>query len=157
MRILVEKEGKIYRSMTIQSPDAFAAPTSNAAFPCLIWDHEGRFTEADRSSVAEALLDAGCQYAVCAGRDSDAWENAVDMEFVARHLGDTEAERDRAHVMTTSHEGESEDEVAFFFVKCTNFDQHEFTDYLVLHVGTSGARETLNASVQQHALSGEAV
>ena len=114
MEILAENEGKVYRATSIQSPDAFAAPPSSAAFPCLIWDHEGQFTDADRSIVAKALLESGCHYVVCAGIQPEAWENTVDMEYVDRHFEDTEAESRRALVMTTSHEGESEEDLRWY-------------------------------------------
>ena len=54
--------------------------------------------------------------------------------------------------MTTWHTGETADEVAFFFALNTNFDNHEFTRYLVLHVGTGPAREELDAAVRKYAL-----
>lgn len=55
------------------------------------------------------------------------------------------SEREARTVMTTAHEGESMDEVAFFFVRLTSFDAHRFTDLLVLAIGsdeTSAGRLT---------------
>lgn len=152
MEILVENEGKVYGTIIIDGPDDFASPFCDALFPSLIWDHDGRYTDAARSAIAKTLLEAGCRYAVCSGKDCDAWHIAVDMAFVETHLNDPDEVRDSVHVMTTSHDGESPDDVAFFLVLCTNFDDHEFRRYLVLHVGSGPAKAQVDAAVRKYAL-----
>lgn len=152
MRVLAERDGKVYGAITVEVPGDFEAPFVGALFPCLVWDHSGRFSETDRSAVARALLDAGCRYAVCGGQRCEAWEAAVDVEFVTRHADASQEALDAAHVMTTSHRGESPDDVAFFFVLNTNFDEHAFERYLVLHIGTGPAEHALEAAVRGWAL-----
>jgi hypothetical protein len=127
------------------------SPFPGTLFPCLIWDHDGRFTEAKRLVVAQALLQAGCRYTVCGGENCEAWHDIVDMEYVMQHLDDSEEVREAMHVMTTWHDDESPDDVAFFFVLNTNFDYHDFQRYLVLHVGTGPLKEQVNAAVQKYA------
>ena len=157
MNVLVEKEGKIYVGVTIVRPGDFASPFPGAEFPCLIWDHGSRFTDQERSAVANAVLDSGCRYAVCGGDSCEAWHDAVDTEYVKLHSHDSEEVRAPAMVMTTWHTGESPDDVGFFFVLHTNFDHHDFQHYLVLHVGTSEAMEHVDAAVRKYALGGGAV
>ena len=157
MIILAEKDAKIYGAITIDGPSDFAPPFAGILFPCLIWDHDGRFTDAQRAAVAKELLDAGCRYAVCAGQNCEVWHDAVDSELVRQDVDDPEKVREAMHVMTTWHAGESPDDVAFFFVLNTDFDEHEFTRYLVLHVGTSQAAEQVDAAVRRYALDKEAV
>jgi hypothetical protein len=157
MDVLAENEGKIYRAIAVDGPGGFVSPFPGALFPCLIWDHEGRFTDADRSAVAKALLEAGCRYAVCGGESCEAWHDAVDTEFVRQHLADPEDVREAVHVMTTWHDGESPDDVAFFFVLNTDFDDHDFSRYLILHVGTGETTEQVDAAVRRYALNENAV
>ena len=157
MDLLVETEGKVYRAIAIDGPRGFASPFPDALFPCLIWDHDGHFTEAQRSAVARALLKGGCRYAVCGGQSCEAWHDAVDTAFVEQHLDDPEELREAVHVMTTWHAGESPDDVAFFFVRNTNFDRHDFKRYLVLHVGTGKTREQVDAAVRGYALNKKSV
>ena len=90
MDLLVETEGKVYRAIAIDGPRGFASPFPDALFPCLIWDHDGHFTEAQRSAVARALLKGGCRYAVCGGQSCEAWHDSVDTAFVEQHLDDPE-------------------------------------------------------------------
>jgi hypothetical protein len=98
------------------------------------------------------LLEGGCRYAVCAGADCEAWHDAIDLEFVKLHSDDPEHVINTVHVMTTWHQGESPDDVAFFFVMNTNFDAHDFDRYLVLHLGTSAAVVKVDAAVRKYAL-----
>jgi hypothetical protein len=42
--------------------------------------------------------------------------------------------------MTTWHDGERPDDVAFFFVSSTSVDDVDVRNYLVIHVGSSKAR-----------------
>ena len=157
MYVLAENDDKIYTAATIDGSGAFVDPFPGSLFPCLIWDHEGRFTEPARSAIARALLDAGCRYAVCGGNNCEAWHDAVDAAFVNAHLDDPDDLRESMHVMTTWHDGETPDDVAFFFVLNTNFDEHDFRRYLVLHVGTGPAREQIDAAVRTYVLSKNAV
>jgi hypothetical protein len=157
MEVLAEKDGKIFSTATLHRPDAFMSPFAGVLFPCLIWDHEGHFRELARSATARALLEAGCRYAVCAGKNCEAWHDAVDMEFVKAHLHDPDGILESVHVMTSCHHEETPDDVAFFFVLNTNFDNHEFRHYLVLHVGTGPARDQVNEAVRKYVLGENAV
>ena len=157
MNVLVENEGKTYGALAIDAPDDFVSPFPGALFPCMIWDHDGRFTEAGRSAVARRLLQAGCRYAVCGGHHCEAWHDAIDEEYVAQHVNGSDEARNAVHVMTTWHANETPDDVAFFFVLNTNFDDHDFKHYLVLHVGDGRAKQEVDAAVRRHAVNKEAV
>ena len=87
----------------------------------------------------------------------EAWHDAMDQEFVKQHLDDPQEVCEAAHVMTTWHEGENPDDVAFFFVLNTDFDDHEFRKYLILHIGTGELREQVDAAVRKYALHEEAI
>jgi hypothetical protein len=152
MTVLAERGGKAYEATTIRDARQFEAPFGDRLFPCLLWDHQGGSTASDRSALAKLLLEGGCRYAVCAGADCEAWHDAIDLEFVRMHSEAPEHVIDAVHVMTTWHEGESADEVAFFFVMNTNFDAHDFDRYLVLHIGTSAAVAKVDAAVRKYAL-----
>lgn len=152
MTILAEKNEKSYIATTIGAPHEFVAPFGDGPFPCLLWDHHGGFTASDRSALAKALLNSGCRYAVCGGRDCEAWHDAIDLEFATAHLDDPEEVIDAAHVMTSWHDRESPDDVAFFFVLNTNFDAHDFSRYLVLHLWTGAAQAEVDEAVRRYAL-----
>lgn len=157
MIVLAEKEGRIFAAETIQRPGDFTCPFPEALFPCLIWDHASGFSDEERSMVARALIDNGCRYAVCAGECCEAWHDTVDAQLLRQDITDPAGDVEAPFVMTTWHEGEGPDEVAFFFVVNTNFEDHDFQRYLVLHVGSSDVTATLNAAVRKYALNEDAV
>lgn len=116
----------------MQPGDALDPPFGGEAYPVLLWA-TGRTTAAQKQRLAEALIASNCRYVVCGGRESGAWEEAADAAFTAREM--TEAALDALLVMTTSHERESPDDVAFFFANNTSFGPHDFARYLVLMIG----------------------
>jgi len=150
MKVLAEIEGKVYGALSAATPADFTSPFPGRPFLCLLWDHEGRASDADRSTLARALLEAGCRYAVCGGRDCEAWHDAFDAEFIRKN-GPGEPD-DSTHVITTWHDGESPAEVAFFFVDCTGPGGPSFKDHLVLHIGEGEAKTALESAVARYAL-----
>jgi hypothetical protein len=149
MEIIAKSPDKTVTATTIDRP-FFSPPLQGVLFPCLIWDHTGEFSHQQRRAVAGLLIEAGCRYVVCGGLHAEAWHDAVDMEFVSRHLDEPDEARGSVHVMTTWHEGESPDTVASFFVLHTNFGHHGFRHYLVLHVGTGPGIAPLEAAIRRH-------
>jgi hypothetical protein len=156
IELLAESAGQSYLACTLDPSAAFASPFADAPFPCLIWDHDGRATGEQRAAVVRALLEAGCRYFVCGGQNCKPWHDAADDEFLARHFHDPEAASDIDYVLTSSHENESVDGVAFFFVNCTNLHAHDFRRFLVLHVGERPDRGPLEAAVRRQVLDDDA-
>lgn len=103
------------------------------------------------------MLGGGCRYAVCGGLHCEEWHDAVDNEFLKKHIDDPDEVLpdevlDESHVMTTWHENEPAEDVGFFFVLNTNFDFHDFQQYLVLHVGRGREVAHVDAAVRKYAL-----
>jgi hypothetical protein len=152
------QEGKrAYYSAAIEQPRDFHPPFGGQPYPCLLWDHAGQLTAEERSKLADALIASNCCYAVCAGVDCEAWEDSVDDVF-ARTSDASANVSDERHVMTTAHSNESVDDVALFFVRNTNFGEHDFHKFLILHVGGSSAdRQLVVDAVRREALGETAV
>jgi hypothetical protein len=105
--------------------------------------------------VAEVLLADGCRYAVCAGKQCERWHDIIDEVFVQAHLDQPESALDAAHVITSWHDGETPDEVAFFFILNTSFDGLQFDRYVVLHIGHGSDSAELDARVVHYAIGEE--
>lgn len=130
--------------MPDQAPDP---PFDGEPYPALVWAARPT-TDAQKQRIAQALIASGCRYVVCGGEESEAWEDAADHAYLLQDL--PEPVPDDRLVMTTSHRGEPEDEVARFFVHDTCFGDHVFTRYLVLLVGADDAvRARLAAAVRE--------
>ncbi|MCW1915716.1 hypothetical protein OJ996_19170 [Luteolibacter sp. GHJ8] len=97
-------------------------------------------------------MEAGCRYVVCGGQDCEDWHDAVDMAFVLANADEPGGADAAPLVMTTWHEKESPDEVAFHFIHLTDFEDVAFRNYLVLHLGAGPEEQPLEATVISHAL-----
>lgn len=97
--------------------------------------------------LCSRLLAAGCRYLVAGGVECSDWHDAMDIAVAIREIDDPQEETDKLAVMTTWHEGEAEDDVAFFFVNNTNFEDYVFERFLILSVGP-GAPDALLRAVR---------
>jgi hypothetical protein len=116
-----------------------------------IWDTRDRRSPHELTALSGALVASGVRYAVCGGVDCKTWHDAVDLAFIQLDLHGEEY--DSRFVMTSWHTDEPVDDVAFFFVLNTNFDTHDFTQFLVLQLGADRMTEhQLRESVRKHAM-----
>lgn len=97
-------------------------------FSCLVWAYDS-VAEEQRQALLEHLIKNGCRSVVCAGVDSQLWEN--DADFINLEL---EKEQPNLFVTTTTHKDETPVDIIFFLLNCTNFDNYEFKNHLILLV-----------------------
>ena len=135
--------------LIVEEPEDFTLFFKRTPYPCLIW--AGRSTSAAfKADLVRRLIQSNCRYVVCAGTECQAWETAADEAFVNSDADFNPP--DERHVMTTAHEGESPDEVAFFFVNLTNFDDHDFRRYAVMFIGADeSTRREVMARIEHYA------
>ncbi|MFN0138248.1 MAG: hypothetical protein ACKVS9_19260 [Phycisphaerae bacterium] len=128
---LIHEQREYYR-IGIDRPDEFELPFPAQAYPCLLWDHVGSWRSHDRAALARAILATDCRYAVCGGVTRSQWHDELDLAFVDTVPVD---QSDARFMMTSWHTNESPLEVAWFFAMNTNFDDHDFTKFLVIELG----------------------
>ncbi len=97
-------------------------------FVCLIWNERDSVLDPEITSF---LLEHECRYILCGGDLCDEQELEIDRLHVERMNADPKT----PHIMTTNHEGESIEELTDFALNCTDFDDCEFSRYLILYVG----------------------
>lgn len=114
-------------------PYEFQSPFSGQEFVCILMANDSSITPAEQNHISDRIVAEGCRYAVCGGIDCSSSHDAVDW---AHLVTDPDYHPpDETFVMTTWHEDESPAEVIWFGLHCTNFDQHDFTRYLLLLLG----------------------
>jgi len=67
------------------------------------------------------------------GIDATDWDSSVDMAFIASDPDFNPP--DERFIRTTWHDNQSIAEVLWFACNCTNFDAHDFHDYVMIMVG----------------------
>ena len=82
------------------------------------WDQEGNSDFQPLQPLITRLIDLGCKYFVCAGKDSERLHDFIDDMILDISLsGDQE---NGADIMTTWHDDDTNDDVAHFFLHSTN-------------------------------------
>jgi hypothetical protein len=147
MMLITRAGDRTYSLLQAAANELPAVVFETRYFPCLLWDLAEHRPESELQGVVSSLLSSGSRYLVCGGISCSAWERVADDVAIARFSEDAE-------VMTTAHRGQTENEVARFFVFNTNFGVHDFKEYLVLVLGETGDGivEQLCASIRRYAL-----
>jgi hypothetical protein len=135
LELIHEQDGREYWLQVLGATADFQPPFAGAPYPVLLWDTAGDRSLEDLATLAAALIDSGVRNAVCGGRECERWHDALDTAFLAQGLSGEEYES--RFVMTSWHTDESPDDVAFFFVWNTNFDDHDFRRFLVVQLGAN--------------------
>jgi len=124
-------------------------PEMDGHYPALVWNTTPGVKTEEIASVMRRLIANGCRYIVAAGAECERWHDIADEQFFAQFP--TEPERDANVVMTSWHAGESPEDVILFLVYGTNFEEHDFKEYLVLQFGDDDMVESqLNAAIARH-------
>jgi hypothetical protein len=154
MDLILDDPPRSFWLQIIEGVSDFDPPFGSTPYVCLLWDTVGDRSNDELMDLSNALVATGARYVVAGGTDCERWHDAVDDAFLALELDG--AEYDARFVMTSWHTDQTPDEVAFFFVGCTNFDEHRFTEYLVLQLGSDWhTQQGLCEAVRNHALAPE--
>lgn len=129
--------------------DSLATPFGDEAYVALLWAADATFSEVARMKVVHALVDSGCRYIVCGGTNCERWHDEADLASVSLSTQSDSSRSEMPVVMTSWHDGESIEEVVSFAANCTNSDNHDFKNFLVLIVGEGSARLTCAEQVSR--------
>jgi hypothetical protein len=124
--------GDRYWWCALSSAAEFVVPVRDSPFSLLLWDVAGGWSASERVRLANALLDAGCRYAVCGGVDCEVWHDTIDWAFVDREIANNHAAR---LVMTTGHTDEPIEDVVQFFVLHARLPGEDLREHLVVQIG----------------------
>jgi hypothetical protein len=156
MQPFFEHSGHRFHRQAIIYAHDFVPAFGGKAYPCLVWNHGEGWAVPDASALAARLLDSNCRYVVSAGAGCERLHDVVDQVFVHRCLDRPEAESEAQFVMTTWHTDKPVDDTTFFFAFCTSFDDHDFSDFLLLHVGgTTAQHAVVEASLRKEVVDAE--
>lgn len=101
-------------------------------YACMVWASELTSISL-KNDVSSALVASGCRYIVAGGLEGTIWDDAGDWAYLATEPNYDPP--DETFVMTSWHDDEPMKEVLWFLLNVTNFDDHFFTNYLIIHAG----------------------
>lgn len=153
MQPFLEHDDRRFYRQVIRMAADFEPPFRGSPYPCLVWNHGAALSEADAFSLSCALIESDCRYIVSAGVGCESLHDAADQAFTSRFSHLPEQAQDERHVMTSWHSDEPMDDTTFFFAFSTSFDNHDFCEFLVLHVAGSAAdHAAVEASIRKEVL-----
>jgi hypothetical protein len=130
--LTTSRNGTRIHAICLNRPYSLCPPLFDGRpFVALVVNNDANISSDDQHAISLALVQSGCQYAVCAGHNCSSWDDSVDL---ANLEVDPELTDDK-FVMTTWHSGDTVTDIVFFFLNSTNFNQHKFTDFLILFIG----------------------
>jgi hypothetical protein len=133
MELLATKDQKEIWLLELDKPYNLASAFNDMEYVCILFNNDPDISNEDQNRISDQLVRSGCKYAVCAGFNCSSWDDSVDLAYLA--TDENYDPPDETFVMTSWHENESAEEIIFFGLNGTNFDDHYFNKYLVLFVG----------------------
>ena len=143
MKFFKQSPGKALVHVWVSNADDLSVCSEvTDLYACMVWASE--MTSASfKDDVAQALVASGCRYIVAGGLEGTLWDDAGDWAYL--ETDPNYDPPDDTSVMTSWHDGEPISEVLEFLLNTTNFDDHAFTTYMILHAGRSGGRRNHRA------------
>ena len=156
MELVAARDGKEVWFYQTDRPFVFAPPFPGRHYAAIVFSNDESVTDSERQSLTHALFTTGCRYGVFTGHLSGVWEFALDTACIESAPDYNPS--DEAFTMTTSHEGESVEDVIFFGLMSTAFDPHDFDRFLILFVGPrTGLRDEVETAIRSVWHDGRAV
>jgi hypothetical protein len=147
MELLFSRDGREVWFHQIERPFVLEPPFSGCCYVAIVFSNDESITNEERQILTRELFTSGCRYGVFAGHACGNWECALDMAYIESDPAYMPS--DEVFTMTTSHEGESVEDVVFFGLMNTAFDSHDFDRFLVLFVGSrAGLRDEVAAAIR---------
>jgi hypothetical protein len=147
VELLTARAGKEFWLHQLERPFAFKPPFRGRRYVSIVFSNDQTVTDTERHATTRALFSSGCRYGVFAGHACGAWARALNTSCIESDPDYHPA--DEMFTLTTSHEGESVEDVMVFGLMNTSSGPHEFDRFLVLFVGPrAGLRGEIQKAIK---------
>jgi hypothetical protein len=133
MKMIAERDEKKIWFHALSRPYELSAPFQGSEYVCILFINDEATNSEEQAQLSAQIVSSGCRYAVCAGYRCSTWDDSIDMASLEANNFEVKNE---TFVMTTWHENESVEDVIFYGLMNTMFDDLVFSRYLVLMVGS---------------------
>ena len=147
MRLIAQQEDRRFWFLRLEPPYKTPVTGFGLPFVAIVVSCDASITLEQQANISAQLVEVDCRYMLAWGSNASSWDDSVDIAFI--NTDPNFNPPDDRHVMTTWHNDETLDDVVWFALMNTNFDSHEFHDYLALMIGANPDIETESpASIQ---------
>ena len=140
MRLIAEQDDRRFWFLQLEPPYDRLIPGFGMPYVSIVVACDPTITQEQQAEISAQLVATDCRHMLAWGINAISWDTSVDIAFINTDP-DFNPPNDR-HVMTTWHDHETIRDVVWFALMNTNFDSHEFHDYLALMIGTNSEIES---------------
>lgn len=133
MKLFIKKEQKEIWFCQLDKPYDFTTPFSDEPFVCILFNNEQFICNDDQNKISDGLVLLNCRCAVCAGYNCSSWDDSIDWAYLS--TDEDYNPPDETFIMTTWHDREPIEDIIWYGLNNTNFDDIVFNKYLILFVG----------------------
>ena len=133
MKLISQQRDRRFWLLRLEPPYETRLPRFGAPFVAIVVACDSSLTPEQQANLSAQLVAVDCRYMLAWGDNASSWDDSVDMAFIG-----TDPNFDPPHdrlVMTTWHDKETIHDVVWFALTNTDFDAHDFHDYLALLIG----------------------
>ena len=135
MKLVAQQGDRRFWFLRLEPPYETSVPSFVSPFVAIVFACDPDITSEQQANISAQLVAKDCRYTLAWGTNASSWHDSVDIAFINTDP-DFSPPNDR-HVMTTCHNNETIHDVVWFALMNTNFDSHEFHDYLALMIGAN--------------------
>ncbi len=135
MRLIAQQGDRRFWFVRMEPPYKTPVPGFGSPFVAIVVACDSSITPEQRANLSAQLVAMDCRYMLAWGTDASSWDDSVDIAFISTDPNFDPP--DDRHVMTTWHNDETIEDVVWFALMNTNFDAHDFHDYLALMIGAN--------------------
>lgn len=147
MKLISQQGDRRFWLLRLEPPYETRLPRFGAPFVAIFVACDSSLTPEQQANLSAQLVAMDCRYMLAWGTNASSWDDSVDMAFL--HTDPNFDPPSDRLVMTTWHDNETIQDVVWFALTNTNFDAHDFHDYLALMIGENPEIEAeLVATIQ---------
>lgn len=134
------------RTVVLRRPFSFESPFGAAPHALLVAALDPSITQQERAALSTAIAASGCGWAVCAGHECSAWDDAIDWAHLSRYQFDPPED---ASLVTTWHTDDPPADVVDFLLDLTSDGHAPFDKFVVAFVGDGADRAAYEARLRE--------
>lgn len=133
----------------LERPFDFRSPFDGKEFVLMLVVIDTTINAAEQHALSVQIVEQGCRYAVCAGHQCSTWDDSIDMTLLYEHP-DYNSPDDKM-IMTTWHDNEPYDDIVYYFLNLTSFNEFVAERFIICCLGrNAGIESEIERRVSDH-------
>jgi len=114
----------------LEKPYSFESPFNKEEFVLFLYINDKSISNETQRKLSRQFISRGCRYAVCGGYNCEEWHDSIDSVCIGNNKNS-----DKNFIMTTWHDDETIDDIVFFFVNNTSYENFIPENFCIVLLG----------------------